>query len=101
MFDAVTARPLVVPRRRRRWRRVLAWSAAVVTVLVTAVVGIVACACGRADVSTAGQLSFENPLRIPDLLEGERGADGVLRFNLDSRPAPPNSVMARPPTRGA
>jgi FtsP/CotA-like multicopper oxidase with cupredoxin domain len=55
----------------------------VVTVLVTAVVAIVAWAYGRADVSTAGKLSFENPLRIPELLEGERGPDGVLRFNLD------------------
>jgi FtsP/CotA-like multicopper oxidase with cupredoxin domain len=36
-------------------------------------------------VSTPGVPSFNNPLRIPELLEGERGADGVLHFELDVR----------------
>jgi blue copper oxidase len=36
-----------------------------------------------ADVSTTGAPSFENPLRIPELFEGERGDDGVVRFQLD------------------
>jgi FtsP/CotA-like multicopper oxidase with cupredoxin domain len=35
------------------------------------------------DPSTANEPSFANPLRIPELLAGERGADGVVRFELD------------------
>jgi blue copper oxidase len=30
-----------------------------------------------------GSATFENPLRIPELLDGERGDDGVVRFDLD------------------
>lgn len=33
--------------------------------------------------STAEEPAFANRLRIPDLLEGERGDDGVVRFDLD------------------
>lgn len=36
-----------------------------------------------AHASTAGEASFANRLRVPDLLEGERGDDGVVHFELD------------------
>jgi FtsP/CotA-like multicopper oxidase with cupredoxin domain len=52
-------------------------------VLVAVAGGVMAWAYGDADISTAGKLSFENPLRIPELDEGERGDDGVVRFALD------------------
>jgi FtsP/CotA-like multicopper oxidase with cupredoxin domain len=46
-------------------------------------VGASVSATAGADVSTTGAPSFENRLRIPELLEGERGDDGVVRFQLD------------------
>jgi blue copper oxidase len=75
--------PPVAPRRRRRWRRVVAWTGAGVVALIAVAAGIFAWVYSGADVSTAGKLEFENRLRIPDLLEGERGGDGVVRFELD------------------
>jgi blue copper oxidase len=63
----------------------VAWIGAVVAIVVAAAVGVTAWAYARADVSTAGELPFENRLRIPELLEGERGADGVVRFDLEVR----------------
>ena len=51
---------------------------------VAAAMSIVA--SGAADASgnvLAPVPSFGNPLRIPELLEGERGADGVVRFDLN------------------
>ena len=36
----------------------------------------------RAATSNVGELSFDNELRIPELVEGERGSDGVVRFDL-------------------
>jgi blue copper oxidase len=75
--------PPVVPRRKRRWRRVLAWTVAAVFALVAVAAGIFAWVYTSADVSTAGKLEFENTLRIPELDDGERGDDGVVRFELD------------------
>jgi FtsP/CotA-like multicopper oxidase with cupredoxin domain len=42
-------------------------------------------ALGAPDTPTAAaaEPAFVNPLRIPELLEGERGDDGVVRFELD------------------
>jgi blue copper oxidase len=75
--------PSVAGRRTRRWRRFLAWTGAAVVVLIAIGAGVVGWVYAGADVSTAGRLSFDNPLRIPELLEGERGDDGVVRFDLD------------------
>jgi blue copper oxidase len=84
--DAMALPPPVAPRRKRRkrrWRRVVAWAGAAVVALVAVAAGIFAWVYAGADVSTAGKLDFENPLRIPELFEGERGDDGVVRFDLD------------------
>jgi FtsP/CotA-like multicopper oxidase with cupredoxin domain len=81
--DTMTFPPPAAPRRKRRWRRIVAWTAATVVALVAVGAGIFAWAYAGADVSTAGKLDFDNRLRIPELLEGERGADGVVRFELD------------------
>lgn len=63
--------------------RILGWTVAAVAVLVAGLVGIGAWLYARADVSTVGDLSFENELRIPELDGGRRGDDGVVRFELD------------------
>jgi FtsP/CotA-like multicopper oxidase with cupredoxin domain len=54
---------------------------------VAATLAIVAAGAAVAggNVSASGVPSFENPLRIPELLEGDRGADGVVHFELDVR----------------
>jgi FtsP/CotA-like multicopper oxidase with cupredoxin domain len=40
-------------------------------------------AFGASDAPVESEPAFANPLRIPELLEGERGDDGVVRFDLD------------------
>jgi len=69
--------------RRRRWRRVVAWTAVVTTTVIDALGTVGAVLFARADMSNVGQGSFANALRIPELDTGVRGPDGVLRFDLD------------------
>ena len=51
----------------------------------------------RADISNAGDLSFRNPLHIPELDRGERGDDGVVRFDLEVQ-AGETSILPGGPT---
>jgi FtsP/CotA-like multicopper oxidase with cupredoxin domain len=68
---------------RRRWPRVLAWTAAGGLLLAGLVVGFGAFTYVRAAKSNLGELSYTNALRIPPLDTGTVGADGVRRFDLD------------------
>lgn len=61
----------------------MAWTVGAIAGLVVVLVGTMAFLYARADVSTVGALSFENELRIPELEEGDRGEDGVVRYELD------------------
>ena len=70
-------------RRSRRWRRWLAIAVGVVGVVVVATVVAAAWFYSRAGMSNVGELSFENPLRVPPLLEPTVGADGAKRFDLN------------------
>jgi len=73
-MTATRPRP-IVPLRRRIAAVVLLGTASVVAVAVVYV---------QADVSTVGRLSFDNPVNIPDLAEGEPSPDGSIRtFELD------------------
>ena len=65
--------------------------------LVAMVVGLGVWLYARADISNAGDLSFRNPLRIPELDRGERGDDGVVRFDLEVR-AGETSILPGGPT---
>jgi FtsP/CotA-like multicopper oxidase with cupredoxin domain len=89
--------PTPVPRRRRRWVRVVTWTGIAVGVLVAVVVAVGAWLYAGADISNAGELSFRNPLRIPELDRGERGADGVVRFDLEVQ-AGETSILPGGPT---
>jgi FtsP/CotA-like multicopper oxidase with cupredoxin domain len=67
-------------------RRVLFWALAVVGLGLVALVALVATASvlyARADVSTVGELGFENELKIPALLEPRLDADGRKVFELE------------------
>ena len=90
--------PPPVPRRRRRWVRIVTWTGVVVGALVVAVVGLGAWLYARADISNVGELSFRNALRIPELDRGQRGDDGVIRFDLEVQ-AGETSILPGGPTR--
>lgn len=63
-------------------RRALAWLLVVVTLAAAGVLAGLGVLYARADTSTVGELDFANELRIPPLLEGEAGGDGVTVFDL-------------------
>jgi FtsP/CotA-like multicopper oxidase with cupredoxin domain len=68
---------------RRRWYRRLRRAGVGLAVLLVIVGAGLVWVFQRATMSNVGELSFENELRIPELVEGERGADGVTRFDLE------------------
>ena len=68
---------------RRRARRIVKWTALAVGVLLVLVAGVAAIVYTRADVNTVGTLRFEQPLRIPPLLEPRTDAAGRKVFDLD------------------
>ncbi len=89
--------PPPVPRRRRRWVRIVTWTGVVVGALVVAVVGLGTWLYARADISNVGELSFRNALRIPELDRGQRGDDGVIRFDIEVQ-AGETSILPGGPT---
>src|SRR5688572_28256126 len=68
---------------RRRWPRVLAWTATGGLLLAGLAIGFGAFTYVRATKSNLGELSYTNELRIPPLDTGTVGADGLRRFDLD------------------
>jgi FtsP/CotA-like multicopper oxidase with cupredoxin domain len=75
--------PLARPRRRRRWRRRLAIAGGVLASLAVVLVLAASWSYSRARMSNVGELSFENALQIPELLEPTVTDGGVQRFELD------------------
>jgi len=64
-------------------KRILLWSLAVVALGVVALVATGYALYSRAQVSTFGELGFENELKIPPLLEPRVDADGRKVFELE------------------
>ncbi|PSK95464.1 FtsP/CotA-like multicopper oxidase with cupredoxin domain [Murinocardiopsis flavida] len=69
-------------RSRGPVRRFLKWTAAVVAVLLAAGLGVSTWVYFAAYQTNAGDLAFENRVRIPPLLEPEVDGDGRKRFDL-------------------
>jgi FtsP/CotA-like multicopper oxidase with cupredoxin domain len=69
-------------RRRRLLRKGLMAAAVVVVLGAVVVVGVLAWLFRGAETSTVGDLDFDNPLRIPPVLEPEVAADGSKDFDL-------------------
>jgi FtsP/CotA-like multicopper oxidase with cupredoxin domain len=64
-------------------RRIVFWALAIVALGLVALVATAGVLYARADVSTVGELRFENELRIPALLEPRLDADGRKVFELE------------------
>jgi FtsP/CotA-like multicopper oxidase with cupredoxin domain len=64
-------------------RRVVFWALAIVALGLVALVATAGALYARADVSTVGELGFENELEIPALLEPRLDADGHKVFELE------------------
>ncbi|MGH9247642.1 MAG: multicopper oxidase family protein [Acidimicrobiales bacterium] len=70
--------------RRIVWH-VFKWALALGAVAVVAFVGLMWWVFSGARVSNVGELDFANELRIPELLEPTRDADGRAVFDLEAR----------------
>ena len=77
-----------LPRPGRRWARRLLLLAAAASLLVVGILAVGARMYTQARVDTTGDSSFDQPLRIPPLLEPETDSDGRSVFDLQLQQGP-------------